>query len=220
MRSGGGPATFNSRNPATTDATGYSYGAPYAAGLASRLITHRWLFDNTQEFFELLWDLTLTGQASPINYFLGGVTTSGDATAMHPAVRDAIFNVMTTGPEASAKVRNAISNAHTGACYNHQSASEPQWRNASWGDNYPRLVGIKAALDPDGILNCWHCVGYQGSEYEDPDLRPSLIEAPMVFPEPLAVSNPAWQPATGAEGTGSSAFVLGALLAAAALCTL
>ncbi|KAI1632887.1 hypothetical protein F4809DRAFT_655734 [Biscogniauxia mediterranea] len=38
------------------------------------------------------------------------------------------------------------------------------WREPQWADNYPRLLKIKQKYDPDGLLKCWKCVGF-----DDPD---------------------------------------------------
>ncbi|KAI0975795.1 FAD-binding domain-containing protein [Xylaria arbuscula] len=35
------------------------------------------------------------------------------------------------------------------------------WTKHFWGDNYPRLVDIKRRVDPDNLLSCWHCVGWE-----------------------------------------------------------
>lgn len=36
---------------------------------------------------------------------------------------------------------------------------EPDWQRVSFGENYPRLRGIKDAYDPKGVLWCRGCVG-------------------------------------------------------------
>lgn len=43
---------------------------------------------------------------------------------------------------------------------------EPDWQTTFWGANYPKLLQIKAAVDPDGLFVCHHCVG---SEYWSSD---------------------------------------------------
>jgi hypothetical protein len=36
---------------------------------------------------------------------------------------------------------------------------EPDWQYQFWGDNYPSLLSIKRAVDPDDVLWCDPCVG-------------------------------------------------------------
>lgn len=36
---------------------------------------------------------------------------------------------------------------------------EPNWQDAFWGENYPRLLAIKMKYDPTGVLTCRKCVG-------------------------------------------------------------
>ncbi|KAG8762738.1 hypothetical protein FRC20_008427 [Serendipita sp. 405] len=31
-----------------------------------------------------------------------------------------------------------------------------------WGTNYPKLLSIKQKYDPEGVLDCWNCVGSKG----------------------------------------------------------
>ncbi|KAI5918704.1 hypothetical protein F4810DRAFT_558419 [Camillea tinctor] len=40
------------------------------------------------------------------------------------------------------------------------------WRESWWADNYPRLLEIKQKYDPDGLLKCWKCVGFDDAETE------------------------------------------------------
>jgi FAD/FMN-containing dehydrogenase len=37
----------------------------------------------------------------------------------------------------------------------------PNWRQSWWGENYPRLLEIKNKYDPDHVLKCWKCVGFE-----------------------------------------------------------
>ncbi|KAK4224107.1 hypothetical protein QBC38DRAFT_515614 [Podospora fimiseda] len=39
------------------------------------------------------------------------------------------------------------------------------WKREFWGEkNYERLLRIKKKYDPDGLLGCWHCVGWDESQ--------------------------------------------------------
>ena len=42
------------------------------------------------------------------------------------------------------------------------------WKEAWWGPNYPRLVEIKKKYDPDMLLKCWKCVGFEDADMESP----------------------------------------------------
>ena len=47
----------------------------------------------------------------------------------------------------------------TGAYINEADPNEPNWQEAFWGTNYPRLLDIKKKWDPDGVFFCVPCVG-------------------------------------------------------------
>lgn len=36
---------------------------------------------------------------------------------------------------------------------------DPNWQYEYWGENYPKLRGVKKAYDPDSLLWCLSCVG-------------------------------------------------------------
>jgi len=46
----------------------------------------------------------------------------------------------------------------SGAYWSESDYLEPQWQDAFWGPNYPRLQSIKTSVDPTGLLSCHHCV--------------------------------------------------------------
>lgn len=48
---------------------------------------------------------------------------------------------------------------NTGAYVNEAFVHEPDWQTQFWGTNYPRLLAIKRAVDPDDVLWCQPCVG-------------------------------------------------------------
>jgi hypothetical protein len=39
---------------------------------------------------------------------------------------------------------------------------EPNFQQAFWGDNYPRLLSIKKEVDPEDVFWCLACVGNEG----------------------------------------------------------
>lgn len=52
-----------------------------------------------------------------------------------------------------------------GGAYVHESNIFTQdWRRSFWGSNYQRLLGIKRKYDPDMLLKCWNCVGFEDME--------------------------------------------------------
>ncbi|KAG7091879.1 hypothetical protein E1B28_008280 [Marasmius oreades] len=51
---------------------------------------------------------------------------------------------------------------NSGAYTNEGDLYEPDHEKAFWGDNYPKLLKIKKKYDPEGLLDCWHCVGSRG----------------------------------------------------------
>ncbi|KAJ9605207.1 hypothetical protein H2200_010597 [Cladophialophora chaetospira] len=55
----------------------------------------------------------------------------------------------------------------TGSYLNEASAYEPNFQQAFWGSNYPRLLGIKKALDPRDVFWCQACAGSERWEEID-----------------------------------------------------
>ena len=46
--------------------------------------------------------------------------------------------------------------------WNEADWFEEDWQSVFWGDNYPRLLAVKRAVDPKGLFVCHHCVGSEG----------------------------------------------------------
>ncbi|KAJ7167303.1 hypothetical protein C8R43DRAFT_1103835 [Mycena crocata] len=63
-----------------------------------------------------------------------------------------------TGISAAADFLRAIT--PDGAYQNEADVHEPNHAVSFWGTHYPRLLQIKKKYDPDNLLTCWHCVGY------------------------------------------------------------
>lgn len=42
------------------------------------------------------------------------------------------------------------------------------WKDAWWGPNYQGLVDIKKKYDPDMLLKCWKCIGFEDADMESP----------------------------------------------------
>jgi hypothetical protein len=54
-----------------------------------------------------------------------------------------------------------------GAYANEADVHEPDYISNFWGSqkNYDRLLSIKGQYDPQGLLDCWHCVGWKGVDH-------------------------------------------------------
>ncbi|KAJ7485420.1 FAD-binding domain-containing protein [Mycena latifolia] len=96
-------------------------------------------------------------------------------TSVTPAWRTAVWHAVAEGgwdgaePVADEKAAySGISGAADflraitpdAAYQNEADVHEPNHEVSFWGANYPRLLQIKKKYDPDNLLMCWHCVGY------------------------------------------------------------
>jgi FAD/FMN-containing dehydrogenase len=68
------------------------------------------------------------------------------------------------GAEARAEVTAAMNilrsaTPDSGSYVNETDYFEPAWQHSFWGANYERLLAIKHKYDPDGVVQCHHCVG-------------------------------------------------------------
>ena len=142
----------------TTDKTGQQ-----SINIASRLVPREFLVNNPAKAVDTLKWLVRNG-FSTFNYLLGEAVTNpvANATAVHPAMRKAAWQISTITDKMTDYLRREIKDTAPG--FNHASHLEPDWRNAFWGPNLQRLQGLKKQYDPDHRFNCWHCVGYQGNE--------------------------------------------------------
>ncbi|KXN87816.1 hypothetical protein AN958_08089 [Leucoagaricus sp. SymC.cos] len=43
---------------------------------------------------------------------------------------------------------------------NEADVYEPNHEVSFWGNNYPKLLQIKKKYDPEQLLDCWHCIGF------------------------------------------------------------
>lgn len=56
----------------------------------------------------------------------------------------------------------------SGAYVHETSYFTIDWRESMWGPNYERLLEVKKKYDPDMLLRCWKCVGFDESEVNEP----------------------------------------------------
>ena len=101
-----------------------------------------------------------------------------NSTSVHPAWRDSYWlvgtslsfawNATSSDRRANATLLQRVSAeaanaAPGGAVYPNESDPWVEgWESAYWGDDgYARLLGVKKRYDPDGLANCWKCVGFR-----------------------------------------------------------
>ncbi|KAI0146228.1 FAD-binding domain-containing protein [Xylariaceae sp. FL1272] len=52
-----------------------------------------------------------------------------------------------------------------GASYpNEANPFAHSWRKSGWGDNYERLMKVKKQYDPNTLLKCWKCIGFEDED--------------------------------------------------------
>eukprot|EP00463_Aulacantha_scolymantha_P002443 TRINITY_DN316_c0_g1_i2.p1 TRINITY_DN316_c0_g1~~TRINITY_DN316_c0_g1_i2.p1 ORF type:complete len:176 (-),score=18.17 TRINITY_DN316_c0_g1_i2:341-868(-) len=110
----------------------------------------------------LIWMISNGGimRIYTLGYILGGkmMDVATDATAVHPVMRQSVFQIETFDETLIQKLRDELPDS--GAGFNHAAKNEPDWENQFWGSNRARLETLKKKWDPDNRFNCWHCVGY------------------------------------------------------------
>ncbi|KZT25422.1 FAD-binding domain-containing protein [Neolentinus lepideus HHB14362 ss-1] len=145
--------------------------------LASRLIPKA-NFRTAENRSDLLLALLKSHDLTPGLRFLMSPPTSypGDgSTSVTPAWRDSVYHITlistwnwnATAVEKKAQYdlsSRAISYLRAitpdAAYSNEADVYEPNHEVAFWGNNYERLLQIKRKYDPEQLLDCWHCVGW------------------------------------------------------------
>ncbi|KAL4062935.1 hypothetical protein J3A83DRAFT_4107888 [Scleroderma citrinum] len=56
---------------------------------------------------------------------------------------------------------------NSGSYFNEADVYESNYEESFWGENYPALLKIKQKYDPNGLLDCWRCVGWKGQSSEN-----------------------------------------------------
>ncbi|KAJ6595724.1 FAD-binding domain-containing protein [Mycena vulgaris] len=121
-----------------------------------------------QTLAQVTFDLTLIA-TTPYN-----VPDDG-STSVTAAWRTAVWHAIAEGGWDGAAPLDQEQAAYTGisnaadflraitpdaAYQNEADVHEPNHEVSFWGTHYPRLLQIKKKYDPDNLLMCWHCVGY------------------------------------------------------------
>jgi hypothetical protein len=109
-------------------------------------------------------------------------------SALNPAWRKATIHMIvksawdTALPETTVREFQDSSTNRTGramrslspdsGCYvNEVDKYEPNFQEAMYGPNYPRLRAIKAKYDPENLLWCRRCIGSEEWSYDERDGR-------------------------------------------------
>ncbi|KAF8660909.1 hypothetical protein AX16_001537 [Volvariella volvacea WC 439] len=150
--------------------------------LASRLIPKS-SFSTPSSRFSLVSSLLATQSTTPSLIILITAPTSYQPlpgpegrTSVTEAWRDAVYHITVVSPwnwnataeekvGAYRRVGEAIDHLREitpdAAYVNEADVYEPNWQESFWGSNYDELLEIKQKYDPDHLLDCWHCVGWQ-----------------------------------------------------------
>ncbi|KAL7621825.1 hypothetical protein AAE478_007325 [Parahypoxylon ruwenzoriense] len=102
-------------------------------------------------------------------------------TSVQPAWYDALWDVSTSlaiawNASYSDRLQNMtaitratflaeeLTGADGGTYPNEANPFTPNWRESWWGDNYAELLKVKRKYDPQGLLKCWKCVGFEDED--------------------------------------------------------
>jgi hypothetical protein len=105
------------------------------------------------------------------------VSADNDTSAVTPAWREAVWYILSgntfSNTASVSDIQDEFKSAHSaadvlrkllpdsGACQNEADVFEPDPADTFWGlKNYDRLMSIKKEIDPDNILTCWNCIGW------------------------------------------------------------
>ena len=153
--------------------------AGYDLLIGSRLISAETLMTNQTAVIEAFKAATPPGSSIAVDLVAGpGVKNAkprGGSSAVNPAWRKALVHTtLSVGWQpfdAATKTmqEDLLTNTYVaalrklapdmGAYMNEADPNEPNWQEAFWGSNYPRLLEIKRKIDPDDVLWCHPCVG-------------------------------------------------------------
>lgn len=139
-----------------------------------------------QQLMSFVSDVVALGQSPyvPVTPPLLYNSTSPDETSITPAWRGSVWSLGTPTSLAwnstFAERQNTIRTVNrltkdleeatptSGAYLNEADPFTDNWQEAWWGQkNYGKLLAIKQRYDPDGLLNCWKCVGWKREDAKD-----------------------------------------------------
>ncbi|KAJ7488991.1 hypothetical protein FB451DRAFT_1349558 [Mycena latifolia] len=150
----------------------------YSVAMASRLVT-RANFQTASKRVELLNALLAATELTPSLLFDITAPSSfpGDnTTSVTPVWRDSVYHVTVKVPwnwnaTTAEKLRSydlvntSIDHLRkitpTASYSNEGAVHEPDHEVAFWGSNHARLLELKRKYDPEHILDCWQCVGWE-----------------------------------------------------------
>ncbi|KAL4251099.1 oxygen-dependent FAD-linked oxidoreductase family protein [Abortiporus biennis] len=154
-----------------------SNGIPSTIG--SRLVPQS-LF-HTEESKAKLLDALLEGASvNTTDYIVFGTTPfsfkADGQTSVTESWRDSVWHVATEvtwnwdttldeKKDAFLKASQSVAKLRTitpdAAYQNEADVYEPNHTVSFWGSHYHQLLKIKQKYDPDHLLDCWHCIGWQ-----------------------------------------------------------
>lgn len=152
---------------------------------ASRLVPKHHFVDTASQ--DSLKDAILSGTSSahfkqiliscPVNYPVDSEAQENE-TSVPEAWRTCLWNVVagtfwTYGAgiesvkaayqKSTEAIRPLKELTPEGGVYSNEGdIHEADYTKAFWGTNHDRLLTIKQKYDPNGLLDCWHCVGWKG----------------------------------------------------------
>ncbi|PWI69532.1 hypothetical protein PCL_01179 [Purpureocillium lilacinum] len=149
--------------------------------VASRMLAGDELKGNNTKFMSALKEVFKANERFDI-FMVGGKGVAnarprGGSDAVNPAWRKAAVMGMSrvffppfnkTAEKDAIKLMNDAFepmrqlDRRSGSYMNEAFVFEKNWQQSFWGDNYPRLLKIKRAVDPANALWCQTCVGSEG----------------------------------------------------------
>ncbi|KAH8682731.1 hypothetical protein BX600DRAFT_375104 [Xylariales sp. PMI_506] len=81
------------------------------------------------------------------------------------------------------RLQEALAGPSGGSYTNEANPFTQDWQNSWWGSNYDFLKATKAKYDPERLLSCWKCVGFEehSSVYEYGCMEPLQADIDKAF---------------------------------------